>query len=260
MKKHKDCLLPNHPESKDLVQWLSLDLTKILKGFLMQNNKYEYYKFCKKELEVIDKKTNIKIINAISKSLTEISNIDHSFEFLLKKCKLSKSDSIRSIWALMIGYQNKYDINTKFSKIKFFAKDSHFMVREFAWISLRNEVSKNIDKSIKILTNFSKNKSPYIRRFSCEITRPRGVWCKHINFLKTNPQIAFTLLNNLKNDDSLYVQNSVANWLNDLSKNNKEEFIGFCKMLIKENCENSYKILKKAMRNNVDCYILLEKL
>lgn len=233
---------------------------KILKDFLIQNNKPEYYKFCKNKLERVDKKTNIKIIHAISKSLTEISNTDQGFEFLLKKCQLSKSDSIRSVAALMIGYQNKYNINSKFSKIKFFANDPHFMVREFAWLSLRNEVLKNIDKSIKILTNFSKNKSPYLRRFSCEITRPRGVWCKHINFLKTNPQIAFILLNNLKNDDSLYVQNSIANWLNDLSKDNKVAFISFCKMLVNENCKNSYKILKKAMRNNVDSYILLEKL
>jgi len=244
-----------------MVQWLNLDLMKILKDFLLQNSKDKYYKYCENKVKRIYKKTNIKIIRVISKSLTDLSNIDGHFEYIVSKCMLSTSDSLRSIGALMIGCQNKYDINKKFSKIKFFANDHHFMVREFAWLSLRDEVLKNSEKSIKILTNFSKNKSPYLRRFSCEIIRPRGVWCKHINYLKTNPEIAFTLLENLKNDDSLYVQNSVANWLNDLSKDNKKIFINFCRKLIEKNNKNSCYIIKRAMRNNIDDYnFILKKL
>lgn len=130
-----------------------------------------------------------------------------------------------------------------------FATDSHFNVREDAWTAVRPNIIDNLDESIKILSKWAMSENENIRRFASEITRPRGVWCKHIELLKQSPNIALSILEPLKSDSSKYVRDSVGNWLNDASKTQPLFVETLCEKWGQESLTKETKyIIKKAMR------------
>jgi len=127
--------------------------------------------------------------------------------------------------------------------------DKHFGVREIVWMALRPEIEKDLGKSIEILSNWTTNSDENIRRFTTEVIRPRGVWCKHLESLKENPEQALFILEKLKSDKSKYVQDSVGNWLNDASKTKPKFVIELCeKWKGNSQTKETEKIIKRALR------------
>lgn len=120
-------------------------------------------------------------------------------------------------WTGMAGLQG-LPLAAQLQSVRRFAADPHFGVREFAWMAVRDATIGSLDEALVLLQPWTVDADPNIRRFASELTRPRGVWCAQIEALKAEPWRALSLLAPLKADDSRYVQNSVANWLNDASK------------------------------------------
>ncbi len=170
------------------------------------------------------------------------------YEFL-EPLQSHLSDTFRCWAAGLIAYDD-LPIQERLDKMKSFADDPHFGVREMAWIYVRDHIIENLDDSIAYVSKWVLDDSSNIRRFAIEATRPRGVWCAHITALKEDPQKAFHLLEPLKNDPSKYVQDSVANWLNDASKTHPEWVEDICREWQKtSNTKATMYICKRALRS-----------
>jgi 3-methyladenine DNA glycosylase AlkC len=127
------------------------------------------------------------------------------------------SDVARS-WATQWIAFSGLALHAKLQAVRRFAADPHFGVREMAWMAVRDEVIGAVDEAVELLAPWVRDPNENFRRFASELTRPRGVWCAQIEALKLQPSRALPLLEPLKADPSRYVQNSVANWLNDAAK------------------------------------------
>lgn len=70
------------------------------------------------------------------------------------------------------------------------------------------------------MLSWSTHPNHHVRRFVSEGSRPRLPWAMAIPALKENPTALLPILENLKNDPHEYVRRSVANNLNDITKDN----------------------------------------
>ncbi len=152
----------------------------------------------------------------------------------LKAALKHPSDQVRGWGASLIAALPKLDLEERLALVRPLADDSNAGTREVAWISLRPHVAAELKQAFRILRPWTRAASPNLRRYASEITRPRGVWCAHIPALREDPSLGASLLEPLRADPARYVQNSVANWLNDASKDDPVFVRALCKKWLKD--------------------------
>lgn len=103
---------------------------------------------------------------------------------------------------------------------------TQFSSSEFA---IRPFILADQEKMMAQMLSWSKHENFHVRRFASEGCRPRLPWAMALPALKKDPRSIFPILENLKNDPEEYVRRSVANNLNDISKDNEQLVIEIAK-------------------------------
>ena len=87
-----------------------------------------------------------------------------------------------------------------------------------AEFAIRPFIKMNPNLAMEQMLQWSTHENDHIRRLASEGCRPRLPWASALVDFKKDPTPILGILENLKDDSSLYVRKSVANNLNDISK------------------------------------------
>ncbi|WP_289058281.1 DNA alkylation repair protein [uncultured Flavobacterium sp.] len=235
-------------ETANLVEWLAVNQTKILENVLRESNRMEYLEPILMDIRNLKKQTVNTINETIGTGILTESILNNDSD-IISTISNHKSDLVRCWSAYTIGKKSELTIEEVLEQIQFLAADKHFGVREISWLAIRSNILNNLEKSLEILSEWTSSEDENIRRFATEATRPRGVWCEHIEELKKRPELALKILDSLKSDSSKYVQNSVGNWLNDASKTRPDFVKNLCERWKRESpVKETLYIIKKALR------------
>ncbi|MDX2042609.1 MAG: DNA alkylation repair protein [Acidobacteriota bacterium] len=106
--------------------------------------------------------------------------------------------------------------------LEFFTRfgSSEFAVRPF--------LHRDPKRGMAFLLKCADSTDHHVRRWASEGCRPRLPWAMALPKFKADPSPILPVLEKLKDDESEYVRKSVANNLNDISKDHPERMIAVC--------------------------------
>lgn len=122
-----------------------------------------------------------------------------------------------------------------------------FTQRSSAEFAVRPYFMLDFDRMVAQHLQWSKHKNEHIRRLSSEGIRPRLPWGLGVPRLKKEPEHIFPVLSNLITDPSEYVRRSVANNLNDISKDFPDKVLAYIQTLDLSHT-NTNRLAKHALR------------
>lgn len=120
-----------------------------------------------------------------------------------------------------------------------------------AEFAVRPFIQQHTDITYAKLLEWCEHDSEHVRRLASEGSRPRLPWGMRLPQFIKDPEPLAAILEKLKLDESLYVRRSVANNLNDISKDNADWMIKLCGNWLGDAHQHSDWIVKHALRSLV---------
>lgn len=169
------------------------------------------------------------------------SDYKKSLELLFKTIPNLNRNYTSLVFPDFVGLYGHDDFNLSMEALKYFTQfgSSEFAIREF--------LKRDFNKTIKVMNKWADDKNHHVRRLASEGSRPRLPWSFKLDEVIKNPKLTQLIVEKLKSDDELYVRKSVANHLNDISKDNAEWMLRVLSSWEKTNVNTSW-IVKHASR------------
>ncbi len=132
------------------------------------------------------------------------------------------------------------DFDFSMQALEFFTEfgSAEFAVRRFIEVDEKG--------ALDFFIKWSKSENLHVRRLASEGCRPRLPWGRALKSFKKDPTPILPILENLKYDKQAYVAKSVANNLNDISKDNRQIVLDLAAKWQKEKVSEG--LIKHALR------------
>ena len=110
--------------------------------------------------------------------------------------------------------QRHFDLSLEALKFLTPFGSSEFAIRHF--------LKSDLSRTLSVMKMWSQDENDHVRRLASEGCRPRLPWSFRLEPLIADPTPVLPILENLRTDPSLYVRKSVANHLNDITKDHPD--------------------------------------
>lgn len=140
-----------------------------------------------------------------------------------------------------IGLYGHERFELSMDALKYFTKfgSSEFAIREY--------LKRDVKSTLAVMKKWAEDENEHVRRLSSEGSRPRLPWSFKLDDMIKQPKLTQPILAALKEDKSAYVKKSVANHLNDVSKDHPELMLDFVRTWNIKNPHTAW-IIKHASR------------
>lgn len=236
-------------ESRALVEWLAVDPAKLWKA-VAGDVGLPADREVQAELRELSGAKAIARMRGVGALVDRVLSGRADREAVLGRLALHRSDVVRAWACYATVAPPRRTLKGLLPKVAPFACDPNMAVRECAWEALRPRVLADLPAAIELYLPWTARRETGLRRCAVEGTRPRGVWTPHAKALIADPEPGLVLLEPLKADPERYVQDSVANWLNDASKSEPDWVRDVCRRWLRESeSQATAYIAKRAQRS-----------
>jgi 3-methyladenine DNA glycosylase AlkC len=139
-----------------------------------------------------------------------------SISILKDTVTLMPSGYTALVFPEFVSLFGKANYQLSIDALKYFTR---FGSSEFA---IRTFLKLDLTKTLMNMYKWSEDDNVHVRRLASEGSRPRLPWSFKLDEIIQNPKLTRPIIENLNSDNELYVRKSVANHLNDQTKDSAD--------------------------------------
>ena len=121
-------------------------------------------------------------------------------------------------------------------------------MRFSAEFPIRAFIQQYPERTMRDLLKLTTHPNPHVRRWCSEGCRTRLPWGQQLRHLISDPSPIWPILEALKDDPELYVRRSVANNLNDITKDHPQQVIQRCRIWMQGATPERLWIIRHGLR------------
>lgn len=205
--------------------------------------RFDQRKFLKLALAGLEDLTLLQRLRRMTESLHETLPTEYGKALRILK-KLAPRLEPGFVTLFLPDYVAVYGLehfDLSMDALKFFTPfgSSEFGVRPF--------LRQDLTRTLAVMEDWSRDADDHVRRLASEGCRPRLPWSFRLDALIADPSPVKPILENLRSDSSLYVRKSVANHLNDITKDHPDWVFATVERWPLDNAQTAW-IVKRALR------------